>query len=950
MKLNILDMILCRTPAFSLEDDPGARWQDLKSLIRDASPSFYRVIADLNAEELKTADKKISFSIWKYFNRGKYRATPYGGFAAFTLVPFLKENGSLIVLNRDMICHQFTDWKQKDTYLAEVSLLAETSAWFQTNSTVYASGQEYRYIRVKNGCFEIASVTSFPQLSAILKLCREKAAKAEIYRTMSARFRMERRQVSGLLEQMLSLQLLVTEQCPNISGEDYFRRLSIEDLNSASPYTIAERKLISGGMNNGNLKDISPVIGFLAKHLPETTNNTLTTFREAFLKKFEHRVVPLAVAMDPETGVGYGNLAQTPAGQEISDILGEFGRNKPSDLHISYTALHRFLLDKLMSGGIIRLEEFEDHTSKYVMPLPNTLSVLFHFWNGHPVIENAGGCTANVLLGRFTLASPDLEEFGRKIVSIEEQANPDVLFFDIAYQAEASVDNVNRRKQLYQFELPILTWSCDPSPLTFDDILVSVRGSEIILWSKKHQIRMVPRIPSAYNYVRSDLAVYRFLCDLQHQQVKSDLNFKMPYFFPDLSFYPRVVYKEVILSPAMWRLPQDLLIAGKFGTEEERKAKLLSWLQEKSINFQFKAGHADQTLCFDPGISADIEAFLLYCNQNTRKEIYISEALISNDDVVQDHNGKKYAAQFIASYSHENTVYKPYKLTEPAEAHCQPNDHAVFPGEDWLYFEIYCHPARTDQILCNPVSSFLEEIKKNIRKWFFIRYDDPKPHIRLRLHLKEPSEAYQVIGRLKSLLAPDCANGLISDIQIKTYYRENERYGANRIELVEQLFFADSKHVLSVLARKTTTEQLYIAALIIMQRLTALALPDISDQVSFIKDMAGHFSAELALTNENFKKLNRSFQDLKDNAILGINSPAVKPPMELEELFVKVFSTCNSQDECRKLLADLLHMHVNRLFNSDQRSREGILYHYLLKILLARRAFSAVPAELPDVI
>jgi len=461
---------------------------------------------------------------------------------------------------------------------------------------------------------------------------------------------------------------------------------------------------------------------------------------------------------------------------------------------------------------------------------------------------------------------------------------------------------------------------------------------------------MVPRIPSAYNYVRSDLAVYRFLCDLQHQQVKSDLNFKMPYFFPDLSFYPRVVYKDAIISPAMWRLPQDLLITGKSGNEEERKAKLLGWLHEKNIGFPFKTGHADQTLCFDPVVSVDLEAFLRYCNQNTRKEIYISEALISNDDRVQDHSGKKYAAQFIASYSHESLVYKPYEFANPHEDKEQPNGHTIFPGGEWLYFEIYCHPARTDQILRNPVSLFLKEIRKQIRKWFFIRYDDPKPHIRLRLRLKEPSEAYQIIERLKSLLEPDCTKSLISDIQIKTYYRETERYGANRMELVEQLFFADSKFVLDVLARKIAKDQLYATTLVIMQRLTAFALPDISDQISFVKNMAGHFSAELAMTHETFKKLNQNFQDLKANTNLDVNSPAIKLPVGLEKVFFKVFSTCKSQDECQKLLADLLHMHINRLFNSDQRSREGILYHYLLKILLARRAFSVVPAELPDVI
>jgi len=114
--------------------------------------------------------------------------------------------------------------------------------------------------------------------------------------------------------------------------------------------------------------------------------------------------------------------------------------------------------------------------------------------------------------------------------------------------------------------------------------------------------------------------------------------------------------------------------------------------------------------------------------------------------------------------------------------------------------------------------------------------------------------------------------------------------------------------------------------------------------------MAGHFSAELAMTQQNFKTLNQNFQRLKGNSNLDINSPAVRLPAGLEKVFVEVFSTCNSQKECQKLLADLLHMHVNRLFNLDQRSREGILYHYLLKILLARRALSVVPLELPDAI
>jgi len=55
--------------------------------------------------------------------------------------------------------------------------------------------------------------------------------------------------------------------------------------------------------------------------------------------------------------------------------------------------------------------------------------VLLHYWNGTPVIESAGGCTANTLLGRFTTAVDGVYRLAKEIAGIEESANPGVLFF-----------------------------------------------------------------------------------------------------------------------------------------------------------------------------------------------------------------------------------------------------------------------------------------------------------------------------------------------------------------------------------------------------------------------------------------------------------------------------------------------------------------------------------------
>ena len=940
MKLKLLDFSLCRTPAFSTGDELKEKWEELKKMIREASPSFYPIIKDLSPGELSRSDTKISFSIWKYFNRARYRATPYGHFAAFSLLPVLAEEIGPPVLNSEMLSNDFIDWKEKEGHTNNSVIHLKKADWFQINSTVYTLGKEHRYVRVKGGTFEIAAVTGFPELDALLKLCREKASKDTIYYKMTAIFQLPRKAIDNLLVQMLSLQLLLTDRCPNITGEDFFKRINIRNLNPGAAYVISERKIIFGGLDSRKLGDIPELISFLAKYLPVGTNAALNDFRLAFLKKFEQHAIPLTVAMDLETGIGYDNLGEQQMDHRLPDLLNISGQEKRKVLHIPYTELHRFLLNKLTDGGVIRLEEFESHQTAATLPLPNTLSILFHYWKGQPVIHNAGGCTANALLGRFTIASKALEEFGRGIASLEEKANPDILFFDIAYQGEKDVDNVNRRKQLYPYELPILSWSCDPSPLHLDDILVAVRGMEIILWSKKHQRRMVPRMPSAYNYTRSDLAIFRFLCDLQHHQIKSDLNFKMQYFFPGLHVYPRVTFKNVIVSPATWLLPQEVSNAAKSGNLKSAKIMLSNWLYKKGIDFRFKAGHADQTLCFDPCTDADMDAFLLYCSQNVRKEIYISEALIADEDGLKDSSGKTYTTEFQANYHHEHQIYQPFELINVDVNSKRYADPIIFPGGEWLYFEIYCHPSRTDRILLDQISKLLKETK--IQKWFFIRYDDPKPHIRLRLHIKDMADGYPTVSRLKSLLEHDCQTGLISDIQIKTYFRETERYGALGMEQIEQFFFIDSKYILRLLARTASITDFYAASLIMMQTLLALALPDINDQVSFCKNVADQFSKDMGMDQAGFKRLNRRFQELKTCINLDHNSIKFRSPHQLKRAFVSICNSCSTVDSVKKILADILHMHVNRLFNADQRAHEAILYHYLIKILMTRRALSTV--------
>lgn len=68
-------------------------------------------------------------------------------------------------------------------------------------------------------------------------------------------------------------------------------------------------------------------------------------------------------------------------------------------------------------------------------------------------------------------------------------------------------------------------------------------------------------------------------------------------------------------------------------------------------------------------------------------------------------------------------------------------------GSEWLYYKIYCGVKTSDMILLEHLKEKISDLKINdfIEKWFFIRYNDPEPHIRLRFLLTKNSNLNLII-------------------------------------------------------------------------------------------------------------------------------------------------------------------------------------------------------------
>ncbi|WP_158542215.1 lantibiotic dehydratase [Pedobacter chinensis] len=929
MKPNIHPSVIFRTPKFSYQSDLSACWDELKQAIAISSGAFYETIKDVEADDLKNLPQKVYFTIWKYFNRAKYRSTPYGTFASFSFLEnAIRPDESRIVIDEGQIVHRFIDWPYRNELHFDFAEIILQNGLLFSNSSYYLTTDSIRYIACTNGVFELAEIEQDDFVKQILDTCIEPIHVNDLVEKL-ALDEESRINLLSLLNDMHSLQLVFTDRDPNIIGQDYFERVGITTVVDKPQYLIAERKAINGVLNEKLLRQIPNLIESLSKILQSDERDALKNFITRFKRKFDQQEVPLLTALDPEMGVGYDELEQ--AG-ENDDFVAQFNHKKNVDKDekdLKYVLKNHLSKETFNKREPIFLNKLSFGLNEKPGVLPNSFSLLMSLADDLVCIDQIGGATANALTGRFSIADAAVEEYCKNTSNIEQKANPDVLFFDVAYMVETNVDNINRRKLVYGHQLSILNFDTSASPLALHDIQISVKDNQVFLRSYKLNKRLVPRLASAYNYTRSDLSVFRLLCDLQHQGIQTSLSFTLENIFPDLDYYPRFQYHNVVLSTAKWRVNKEMFFPDKVSLSIEEAR---SYLKKTGLSKFFKAGLSDQTLCFNLDNDDDVSAFLQFMQK--QKKVYLEEVIITRDSVVEDQNGKPYLAQFILNLHHNNTVYGKLNEEENADTSIQ---QVYLPGKEWLYFEIYCHQQRSDEILAGIIPAFLGQFSEEIKSWFFIRYNENGNHLRFRVLLNKQEDGQKLTSAFSDALHHYLDKGLVSDLQLKTYKRETERYGANLISQVEQHFSVDSEFVLSLLQNHADAFTKYKSCSTMVNELRLAGVFDGAVLTKIIKLVSDSFNEEHHLDASDFKKLNQQYQLYKNLPEFTPHQNQKNAFDEFKKSFINILNQ-SSGDKRVKLFTDLMHMHVNRLFSRDQRTNEMVMYYFLLKDIQRKNA------------
>jgi thiopeptide-type bacteriocin biosynthesis protein len=917
MKITVYPKIIFRSPRFSIDAILSDSWDDLKAAIALSSNEFHGIIKDLQISEIETLPKRVKQTIWKYFNRAKYRSTPYGSFAGFGICDLRNDRENKLIIANAPLLHSFPDWTLKDEIHFSVEDLLDRNAILFTNSSYYQVGDFIRFVALIKGTFQLAEIEYSLNIKTVLQLCQKPVETSGIVDALKETIDID--DVFEFLAYLLENQLLFSDSHPNIIGHDYFNRLGIPNDLSKKQYIIAERPLVDGQIKAQLFKHVPALVEKLQKIMLPAGLKKLEIFKTHFLQKFEQREVPVMVALDPELGVAYDNLAQGPDDDFIAKLL---PINKSEDIAERSKSL---LLKTFMNGisnheSFIDLEMVEPEQRENIHQIPNTFSMICSVADERVFIESFGGNNANALLGRFSLASNEILECCQNLAAIERDANPEVLFFDVGYMAEGYVDNINRRQSVNGLQLNILAFDTSTEPLTLDDIYLSIRQGELILRSKKLNKRLVPRIASAYNHLRSDLPIFRLLWEIQNQCLQTDLTFSLRALFSGWDYYPEVRFKNICLAQRAWRV--------KMPADIREPEELKHWLNKTGISQFFKTGKGDQTLTFDKEKQED----LLVLMDILRKEgtIFLEEVQRPNKYLATDADGNPYNSQFVVSFTHSGCIYQPFVFPETPEVL---NMESIVPiGEGWLYFEIYCHTTRTDRLLIEPIGNYLELNKDRILKWFFIRYNEGGSHLRLRLQLRQNNDLQVLISGLSEAVANEINSGIIADVRIRNYKRETERYDMAGMENVESYFHIDSKYVLRILNMQLSVMEKYRLCLELLFYVQSSNIFDDHAFLKLVNHFGNAFNKEHQFGITQYKELNEQYRTFRT-----ISIPAsITLQGDLNHLAKSMTLT---MQQCpilhrEKLFGDFVHMHVNRLFSNNQRLHESVIYYFAGKEFL----------------
>ncbi|MGK9462265.1 lantibiotic dehydratase [Streptomyces sp. G6] len=274
---------------------------------------------------------------------------------------------------------------------------------------------------------------------------------------------------------------------------------------------------------------------------------------------------------------------------------------------------------------------------------------------------------------------------------------------------------------------------------------------------------------------------------------------------------PRVRHRRTVLSPARW-LPDDAVRRAASGDDGDRSFRTAAarWRERWGVPRHVLLTRADNRIAVD----LDDALHLLVLREELKRpqgltvvERYGAE---EGDGWLTGPDGA-HAAELVLPLVARRGGPAVAERPAPSGRSAPPSvplegrgSATHLPGGEWLYAKMYVPAAHQAAVLAGlpagPAAPALLEAA-GVDTWFFLRYADPDPHLRLRFHGK-PGQLWPVLLPALNRWAEELRDGgLAQRMVLDTYDPEIERYGGAEVQrYVERVFRTDSEAAVAQLA------------------------------------------------------------------------------------------------------------------------------------------------------
>jgi thiopeptide-type bacteriocin biosynthesis protein len=376
---------------------------------------------------------------------------------------------------------------------------------------------------------------------------------------------------------------------------------------------------------------------------------------------------------------------------------------------------------------------------------------------------------------------------------VQSERYPDLVHAELSYlPVQGRSANVAMHPVVHPFEIPV---NVPPSRRPEDviplrDIVVGVAGDRFAVYSARlgkeirvHQSHML--------HPRAAPDPCRFLAETAHDRWAVPVGFDWGA-LETAPFLPRVRRGRTVLRPAQWSIGPDLPTA----TEPAFRAALATWRSRWAVPRYVYLADQDRRLLLDldhPLCGTELWRAV----RAATGRIVLQEMNPGFGDLwLTDARGRRYVSELVVSLTLADAA-TPAQAPAPTRAALASDTRSprFLPGGEWLSMKLYLPFDGMDDVIALLCAERLAaESARQADRWFYLRYADPEPHLRVRVHAATPDAVGALWFAWTDWARGLADRGLVRDVVVDAYVPETVRYGGpTTLPTIERFFCANSE-------------------------------------------------------------------------------------------------------------------------------------------------------------